>query len=160
MKNLIDITLTTEQRAAMNDAAVALKTAMPFLLGFSPEQRKAMFKAGPRRQSFARLALEIGRQKSGFLPANFDLGNIERDLELYDALTPIRLQLAEMLRQVTDTQTAAGRDACEGGLEVYRALKNHGRDASLDPLIAALGDALKRRPEREEERADANTVAG
>ena len=151
MQNLIDITLTTEQRATMNDAVAALPTAMPFLLGFSPEQRKAMFKAGPRRQSFARLALEIGRQTSGFLPANFDLGNIERDLEVYDALTPIRMKLANMLQQVTDTQMAAGRDACEGGLEVYRALKNHGRHASLDPLIAALRDALKRRLEREEE---------
>lgn len=145
MQHIIDVTLTTEQRAAMTTAIAALPAAMPFLQAYSPEQRRAMFKSGPRRQSFARLALEFGRQEEGFLPANFPLDSMERDVALYDALTPVRAQLATLLQQVTDTQMAAGRDACEAGLEVYRALKSHGRHAGLDPLVAALRDSLMRR---------------
>lgn len=146
MKNIIDITLTTEQKAGVTAAVAAVATAMPFLRSFSVEQRKALVRIGPRRQSFARLALDIARQQGDYLPPSIDLSSLERDLELYDVLTPVRTQLSTLLQQVIDTQTAAGHDACEAGLEVYRALRGHAREAGLDAVVSDLRVALRRPP--------------
>jgi hypothetical protein len=146
MKNIINVTLTAEQQAAMNAAVAALAPAMPFLRSFSLEQRKALIRVGPRRQSFARLAVEMARQHGAYLPPTVEVANMERDLALYDALTPVRTQLAVLLQQVTDTQTAAGHDVCEAGLEVYRALRGHAREAGLDAMVAELGVTLRSRP--------------
>lgn len=146
MKNIIDITLTAEEQAAMIAAVAGTAGAMPFLRSFSAEQRKALIRIGPRRQSFARLAIEVARQQSEYLPPSVDLTKMERDLALYDALTPVRTQLAVLLQQVTDTQTAAGHDVCEAGLEVYRALRGHAREAGLDAMVSELGRTLRSRP--------------
>ncbi len=146
MRNIIDITLTAEQKAAMSAAVEAVAPAMPFLRSFSLEERKTLFRMGPRRQTFARLALELARQETEYLPGNFNLPGMERDMGLFDTLTPIRAQLAILLQQVTDTQLAAGTDLCVAGLEVYRALRGHARDAGFDTMVAELGLSLRRRP--------------
>jgi hypothetical protein len=146
MKNIIDVTLTAEQQAAMTTAVAALAPAMSFLRTFSPAQRLAMIRVGPRRQSFARLALEGARQHADYLPPSISVAAMERDLALFDALTPVRTQLEVLLQQVKDTQQAASHDACEAGLEVYRALRGHAREAGLDAMVAELGVTLRSRP--------------
>ncbi len=146
MKNIIDITISAEQEATVNLATEALVTAMPFLRSFSAAQRKALIQVGPRRRSFARLALEVARLQTNYMPPSVNLGSMERDLALYDLLTPVRTQLMALLQKVKDTQHAASHDACEAGLEVYRALRGHAREAGLDALVAELGLTLRTPP--------------
>ncbi|MGV3532878.1 MAG: hypothetical protein ACO1QR_10950 [Chthoniobacteraceae bacterium] len=146
MKHIIDITLTTEQEAAITDAVAALPTAMPFLHSFSADQRKRLVRMGPRRESFARLALEVAQQHGAYIPSTVEVAKLQRDIGLIDTLTPVKIQLQNLLQQVKDTQAAAAHDACEAGLEVYRALRGHAREAGLDPTVTQLGRALLTRP--------------
>ena len=146
MKHIIDITLTTEQEAGITPALAALPTALPFLLSFDDEERKSLIKAGPRRRSFARLALDVARQHGSYIPASVEVAKLERDIAILDLLTPVKIQLQDLLRQVKDTQAAAGHDACEAGLEVYRALRGHAREAGIKETVADLGRALRSTP--------------
>jgi len=146
MKHIIDITLTTEQEAGITAALSALPTSMPFLRSFNDEERKRLIKAGPRRQSFARLALDVARQYGSYIPSSVEVAKLERDIAILDVLAPVKIQLQDLLRQVKDTQAAAGHDACEASLEVYRALRGHAREAGIGETVADLGRALRSTP--------------
>ena len=99
MNPQIDITLTAEQTAAINAAVIGLTTAMPFLLGYTPEERRRLQRLGPRRESFARLAVETATQNPDLIPASVDLPGITRDVELHEVLTSVRTSLQQILQQ-------------------------------------------------------------
>ena len=146
MNPQIDITLTAEQTAAINAAVTGLATAMPFLLGYTPEERRRLQRLGPRRESFARLAVETAAQNPDLIPASVDLPGLSRDVEVHEVLTSVRTSLQQILQQVEDTQQAAGWDIYNGGLEIYRALKSHGRNRGLGETLVQLKTRLRTAP--------------
>ena len=143
MNPQIDITLSAEQTAAISAAVTGLTTAMPFLLGYTPEERRRLQRLGPRRESFARLAVETATQNPDLIPASVNLVGIIRDVELHEVLTSVRTTLQQILQQVEDTQQAAGWDIYNGGLEIYRALKSHGRNRGLGDTLNQLKTRLR-----------------
>ena len=154
MNAQIDVTLTTEQSAGITAAVTGLTTAMPFLLGYSPEERRRLQRLGPRRESFARLAVETAAQNPDLIPASVGLPELERDLVLHETMTSVRTQLQQILQQVEDTQQAAGWDLYNGSLEIYRALKSHGRNRALGDTLLQLKTRLRKvtaKPVEEEE---------
>jgi hypothetical protein len=62
-----------------------------------------MIKLGDRNRAFTRKALEIATQNPDFLPRSFDIEEMRRDFELFEALQPILLALTRL-------QTVAGID--------------------------------------------------
>ena len=146
MNPQINITLSAEQTAAISAAVTGLNTAMPFLLGYTPEERRRLQRLGPRRESFARLAVETATQNPDLIPASVNLPGLTRDVALHEVLTSVRTQLQQLLQQVEDTQQAAGWDIYNGGLEIYRALKSHGRNRGLGETIAQLKTRLRSAP--------------
>ncbi|MGV3532643.1 MAG: hypothetical protein ACO1QR_09770 [Chthoniobacteraceae bacterium] len=151
MNPQIDITLTTEQKAGITTAIDALPTAMPFLLGYTPEERLRLPRLGPRRESFARLAIETAQQNPTLVPTSISLVEVQRDLELLEVLTSVRTRLQQILQQVDDTHHAAGRDVYAVALEIYGALKNHGRNSGLDDTLRQLKTRLRTPPTTEPE---------
>ena len=146
MNPQIDITLSAEQTAGITTAISGLTTAMPFLLGYSPEERRRLPRLGPRRESFARLAVETAQQNADLIPASVDLPGLSRDMTLHEVLTGVRTQLQQVLQQVEDTQQAAGCDLYNGSLEIYRALKAHGRNRGLGTTLLQLKTRLRTAP--------------
>ena len=153
MNGKIDISLTAAEKAAITAAAHHVSALMPFLRAFTPEERRTLHRLGPRRESFSRLALEVARQNSIFIPQSVNLEELERDLALHEVLTTVRTQFQQLLQQVEDTQHVAGRDLYAGALEIYRALKGHGEGAGLEHSLADLKTRFRAAPRREEEPA-------
>ena len=153
MNAQIDVTLTAEQAAGITTAVAGLTTAMPFLLGYSPEERRRLPHLGPRRESFARLAMETAAQNPDLIPASVGLTALQRDQVLHETMTSVRTQLQQILQQVEDTQQAAGWDLYNGSLEIYRALKSHGRNRGLGDTLLQLKTRLRKVPSKPEELA-------
>src|SRR5690606_12894664 len=132
-------------------------TAMPFLLGYTPTERLRLPRLGPRRESFARLAIEAAQQNPTLIPASISLDEVQRDMELLEVLTTVRTRLQQILQQVEDTHHAAGRDVFAVALEIYSALKNHGRNSGLDETLRQLKTRFRTPPAAEGEPEEPTT---
>ncbi|NJR59879.1 MAG: hypothetical protein HC769_14190 [Cyanobacteria bacterium CRU_2_1] len=129
---------TTEQQDIMN-AIATISQKLSFLVDLSPEERRTMTKLGDRNRAFTRKALEIATQNPDFLPRSFEVAELRRDFELFEALQPMLLALTRLQELIDDTAVAAGNEAYAAALEVYRYAKANGTVAGLDNLVDEMG---------------------
>ncbi|MGV3533975.1 MAG: hypothetical protein ACO1QR_16520, partial [Chthoniobacteraceae bacterium] len=101
MTGKIDITLTTAEKTAITAAAQNLSALMPFLQACTPDERQSLHRLGPRRESFSRLALEVARQNTVFIPPSVNLDELERDLALHEFLTSLRTHVFKKVFQIS-----------------------------------------------------------
>ena len=135
--NKIDVTLTTEQVAAIMDALDTLDAVLPFIVSLTPEERQKLFRMGTRSEGFVREALTAVQQHPEHLPSSLGAVEMERDLALRDALQPVLSRLGAIHTRVQDTWHLAGADAMQKATAVYRVLKNtqgHGLDNTISVL--------------------------
>ena len=139
----IDITLTTEQIAAVVAAMEALELTVPFLVSLTPDDRLRLFKLGTRSEGFVNEALSAAQQHSDYLPAAIDLPQLQRDLALRQALLPIVQRARVLYTKLNDTWMLAGADAMQSATAIYRVLRAQ-RGEGLDVTL----NVLKQRFER------------
>jgi hypothetical protein len=120
-------------------AIATISQNLSFLVDLSPEERRTMSKLGDRNRAFTRKALEIATQNPDFLPRSFDVEELRRDFELFEALQPMLLALTRLQELIDDTAVAAGNEAYAAALEVYRYAKANGTVAGLDKLVDEMG---------------------
>lgn len=146
--NRISNTLPAEDQKTVLAAISTISDQLPFLIGLGPDERKSMTHLGDRNRAFTRKALEIATQNPDFLPRSFDIDEMRRDLELFEALQSILLALTHLTEKIDDTAVAAGSEAYSAALEVYRYAKANGTVAGLDQLIDAMGQRFNQQPAR------------
>jgi hypothetical protein len=78
------------------------------------------------------------------LPRSFDLDELQRDVELFEAVYPLAMALAQLQSDLDDTLTAISSDAYTAALQVYRYAKAHGDGSGLDAHIEELGQRFDR----------------
>ena len=162
-KNNLDVTLTTEQTAAVTASIASLYTAMPFLVSMSTADRRRLPKLGDKSESFLRQAHQIVRDHGDVLPTGLSLEAMDRDAAIRDLLLPVHQQLSQILSLVDDTIMAAGCDLMKASLIVYRALQSHGEEAGLRLVRDELGRRFAKTsstPEEEPPAAPVTPVAG
>ena len=62
-----------------------------------------MAQLGERNRAFTRKVLEIATQKPDFLPRSFDIAEMRRYLELFEASQPMLLALTRLCELVDDS---------------------------------------------------------
>ncbi|MBF2026544.1 MAG: hypothetical protein IGS48_07220 [Oscillatoriales cyanobacterium C42_A2020_001] len=142
--NQISATMTQADRDAVLAAVATIKEKLPFLMDLTPEQRKSLPKMGDKSQAFVNKALEVAAQNPDFLPRSFDLEEMKRDVELFQALYPVFLSLTQLQELVDDTVMAVGSDAYAAALVVYNFAKASGKGSGLD----AVADEMEKYSER------------
>jgi hypothetical protein len=130
------------------------------LIDVGPQERRSMTKLGDHNRAFTRKALEIATQTPDFLPRSFDITEMRRDLELFEALQPMLLALTRLRELVDDTAVAAGDEAYRAALEVYRYAKANGSVAGLDDLIDEMGRRFAQQGSRAKAQATEPAKAG
>lgn len=146
--NRISSTLSLTDQHEVMDLIVQINQKLAFLIDVGPEERRSMTKLGDRNRAFTRKALEIASQTPDFLPRSFDIAEMRRDLELFEALQPMLLALTRLRELVDDTAVAAGNEAYAAALEVYRYAKANGSVAGLDGLIDDMGQRFAQKGSR------------
>jgi hypothetical protein len=135
--NRVSVDLSaTEQREVMI-AIATIRQKLSFLVPMSPEERGATVRLGDRNRAFIRKTLEIAAQNPEFLPRAFDLEEMRHDLELFEALQPMLLALAQLRELIDDTAVAAGSEAYSASLEIYHYAKANGMVTGLDDFKEA-----------------------
>jgi hypothetical protein len=140
--------LSAADREAVMQAISTIRQKLPFLIDLSTEERKALPKLGDKSRAFVSKALEIATQNPDFLPRSFDLDEMRRDIELFEALYPVLLSLTQLQELVDDTSVAVGSEAYAAGLLVYNYAKASGKGAGLDSMVDDLGRRFARKAKK------------
>jgi hypothetical protein len=146
--NGISANLSASDRLAVMDAIATIRQKLPFLVDLTAEERKTLPKLGDKSRAFVVKALEVGTQNPDFLPRSFDLDEMRRDIELFEALYPILLSLTQLQELVDDTAVAVGSEAYAAGLMVYNYAKASGKGTGLDSMVNDLGRRFARKTKR------------
>ena len=137
--NRIDAELVAAARTEVFAALQTIRDRLAFLLDLTPEDRRTIPKFNDD-QGFVRRALEVAEQNPDILRRSFSTEAMRRDVELSDALDPIRLALNQLAELVDDTHMAARSDAFIAALAVLDAVKDAG-----GPGLDATREELQRR---------------
>lgn len=146
-----------DQIHALLDQAKAL---MPFLVALTPADRRSMLRLGDRSEAFVRRAQYMANRHPGILSRDFDLQEMNSDIELYFALRDVQQAVTHFTELLDDTVAAAGADAFSATLDVYGFAKLANADG-LDELRALMARRFSAqgpaRPTPEPEVLDAGT---
>lgn len=143
--NQFSTTLSQKDRDEVMAAIATIKEKLPFLIDLTPEQRQSLLKMGDKSRAFVSKALEVATQNPDFLPRNFDLAEMRKDVQLFEQLYPIVLSLSQLQDLVDDTCLAVGSEAFAAALQVYNYAKASGEGSGLDTLIEDMGQRFARK---------------
>jgi hypothetical protein len=146
--NQISATLTQADRDAALAAIATLKEKLPFLIDLTPEERKALPKMGDKSRAFVSKALEVATQNPDFLPRSFDLEEMRKDVQLFEAMYPIVVALTQLQELVDDTCLAVGSEAYAAALQVYNYAKASGNMGGMDAVVGEMGQRFARKPRK------------
>lgn len=145
MENRISATLTTEDLNAILAAIQTIKEKMPFLRAVASDELKYLPKMGDQSRTFVAKALEVATHNQDFLPRSFDVEEMKKDVELYEALRPVRLALGQLVETLDGTSALAGSEAYAAALSVYQYAKTSGKDLGLEAALDDLGKRFSRK---------------
>ncbi|HEY9627485.1 MAG TPA: hypothetical protein V6C84_09300 [Coleofasciculaceae cyanobacterium] len=129
-------------------AITTIKAKLPFLIDLSAEERKALPKMGDKSRAFVSRALEVATQNPDFLPRSFDLEEMRKDVQLFEALFPLLMALTQLQELVDDTCLAVGSEAYASALQVYSYAKASGQGSGLDSVIGEMGQRFAKKPRK------------
>lgn len=147
--NRISVTLAQADRDAVMAAVITIREKLPFLIDLSVEERKALPKLGDKSRAFVSKALEVAKQNSDFLPRSFDLDEMRKDVELFEAMYPVVVAMSQLQELLDDTYTTVGSEAYSAALTVYNYAKASGQGAGLDAVVGELKQRFARKPRQE-----------
>ncbi|PSB14094.1 hypothetical protein C7B76_17440 [filamentous cyanobacterium CCP2] len=146
--NQISATLTQTDRDAVMDAVAMIKAKLPFLVDLKAEERKALPKMGDKSRAFVSKALEVATQNPDFLPRSFDLEELRKDVQLFEALYPLLLSMTQLQELLDDTCLAVGSEAYAAALQVYTYAKASGNVGGMDAVVGEMGQRFARKPRK------------
>jgi len=137
--NKVSAVLDENTVAGVMAAIADIKTKLPFLIDLASDELKSLPRLGGKNLIFTTKALALVKQDSGFLPRDFSVEEMEKDVNLFNSLQTIRTEIAKLAEMVEDTYTEVGSEAYAAALVVYDNAKRNGAntvgmDDSLDEL--------------------------
>ena len=141
--NPINGTLAPADQDAIMAAIGTIKQKLPFLIDLNKDQRKGMSKLGNKTHGFVRKALNVASQNPGVLPATFDVNQMRSHTQLFEDLTPIKLAIDQLKKQLDDTVIDAGRQAYMAARDVYAVAKSRFGRAKLETAATELGQRFR-----------------
>jgi hypothetical protein len=139
IQNKVDSTLVEKDIKEVLALLDTIRAKLPFLQAASPYERKHISKIGRKSQTFTVQALEMASRHPELMPGGLQLDAAQRDLSLFDALTPILQSISELHQQVEDTQMIAGSEAYAAARTAYKAARSFGDNAGMDGVIGEMG---------------------
>lgn len=147
--NRISAALTAADRDAVLAAIKTIRQKLPFLVDLTPDERRSLPKFSNKSIEFIRKAYELALASQDFLPRGFNIDEMRKDMELYEALYPIQQAQTILAEMVDDTSTAAGAEAYSAALTVYQFAKNSNvGTAGLDEVVDTLGKVFGRKSKK------------
>jgi hypothetical protein len=154
-QDLIDLTLSEAQLAAVDNALFELETQLSGLIAMSVQQRRKLMRMGDKSESFCRQTLSVLAQNPQVVPPSLPLAAAQADLATLDALRPRLQRLQRLAERAVDSETALGSDIMRCALDGYALLKVAGRNQGLEGLRKEIGTRFAKAPRAAEGAEDA-----
>jgi hypothetical protein len=137
--NKVSAVLDDTAIASVMTAIAEIKSKLPFLIDLSTDELKSLPRLGGKNLIFTTKALALVKQDSGYMPRDFSVEEMEKDVNLFNRLQEIRTEIAKLSEMVEDTYTEVGSEAYAAALVVYANAKRNGSntvgmDDSLDEM--------------------------
>ncbi|UXI66157.1 hypothetical protein [Tahibacter amnicola] len=133
-QNLLSISFTPEQLAAVETHLQGLEVALAGLISLNPDDRRTLRRMGAKSEQFCRQTLNVLEQNPQIVPPSLSVAELRADLAAIDALRPFLTRLSRLAERADDTEVALGSDVMSAALEGYGLLKVVGRNQGLDTL--------------------------
>lgn len=141
---------------AVKTAITTITTKLPFLVTLDAEERKALFKLGPKSADFVNDASSAVTNFPTILPGSFDKTEYGKDTALFKALAEIKLLIDSLQEKLDNTYVAVGSEAMTASLEVYAYVQTA---ADRTPGLKSVADKLKERFKAQGTRKKADPTA-
>ncbi len=141
--NRLSVTLTPAAITAAKAAIATINTQVPFLIGLTGAERKALPKIDVNNKVFVEDALTAINNNSGILPTYINAVEIGKDLELFEQLDELVQLVGQLYDKLKDTQMLAGSEAYVSSLVAYKLFAS-AADAGL-PGAESIYNQLKQR---------------
>lgn len=152
-QNLVSLSFTEAQLAAIDQALADLETHFAGLIALTVDQRRSIRRMGEKSEKFGRLALSALEQNPQVVPPSLTLGDALQDLATLDQLRPRLQRLQRLSERAVDTEAALGSDVMSVALQGYALLKVAGKNQGLEGLRKALGARFMRGPREADQSA-------
>ncbi len=140
----ISAQVSDQKMQAVKDAISTIETNLHFLISLTNDERRTLFKAGPKRLSFVQNALTASQDNPDILPKSFDAAEFESDVELFAALTEIGTLVEQLFSKIDDTRLAVGSEAMDEASDVYNYVKAAVKKTpGLKPVADQLGQLFQ-----------------
>ena len=149
-QNLVSITITPEQVAAVMEALARIEEQLKELITLDPAQRKKMTFAGAKTVDFTRTTIRAASNNPDVLPRNLDIEEAQADMAALEALLPILERVSQLSRRLEDTIAALGSDTYYAARKSYAQLKLSGLAAGLEDLVKSLSGTFSRSRRKKE----------
>jgi hypothetical protein len=144
--NRISAELTAQTRDEILRDLENIKAKLPFLIDLSADEKQSMAKFGDKSRAFITKALELANLNKGAIPADLDLNEMKKDVELMLSLYPVLKSMDILYEKINDTYFAAGSEAYSAGLHIYLYLKAANiATGGLDDVLDDLGKRFVRK---------------
>jgi hypothetical protein len=144
MNNRVSASLGAQERQEILQAIALIKDKLPFLLSLTTEERKAMPKMGDRNMPFVKKALEAATQNPDFLPRAFEVEELRKDIELFEALYPLVIAFSQLQDALHDTYITVGSEAYSASLKIYNYAKVNVDMAGVQRWVDEMGERFAR----------------
>lgn len=145
MENRINAELSETDRDKILNLLNQVRLLLPFQVNLTPEERKSLVKMGDKSRPFVEQTLIIAEQDESFLPRSFDVNAMRQDKELYEAMSPVFVQISMLFEAVQDTMLLVGSDLMVNALDIYNSAKRTNHGVALDNLVPLLGRRFSRK---------------
>ena len=150
MQNRIDAILLPENRARLLDLISQIFALLPSGIDLTPDERQSLVKMGDWGRPMVEAALVLAEQNDEFLPRSFDVTKMRQDKDLYDAMSPVNVQVLRLADTVRDIMLLTGSDLMMAGYDVYTNAKENGQGEHLDPLVPLFARRFKRKAKKKD----------
>jgi hypothetical protein len=153
LENKISAIISQQDLTDITNAINLINTKMPFLLGLDEDERKTLLKINNSNKTFSEDVVRVWPTVSAYLPAYLNKTELEKDLNLFNALDNVRILLESLTAKVTDTQIMAGNETYNVSLIAYRSIATAARSSqpgaqgAYDQLAPRFQKASKKAPQ-------------
>jgi hypothetical protein len=141
--NRLSVTLTPAAITAVKAAITTVNTQLPFLLGLTSAERKAIPKIDVNNKVFVEDVITAVNNNASILPSYINATEIGKDLELFEQLDELVQLVGQLYDKLKDTQMLAGSEAYVSSLVAYK-LFDSTADTGL-PGAESIYNQLKQR---------------
>jgi hypothetical protein len=133
-QNVISISFTEADLAAIDGALATLEEKFAALISLSNDEKRALSKMGTRAETFIRETLVTLEQNPDIIPPSLNLAEARTDLTALDVLRPRINRLNRLLKRGNDTMVAIGSDLDAVSRLGYKLVEALGPGLGLEEL--------------------------